>query len=254
MNKKFLTLLFLGVFLVGPMTTQAQEDADDPMWETILLTPDNTKLKTLGENMRNHNQKYHSEDPYNATVYTISTGPNTGKMVWMMGPLKFTHLDSRPAEGGHDEDWRDNIMPYVKKISHGEYWQGDNKLSNTAMMTEGPGQYPIVFVRYWKVELGHGHNINHLLKMVSETVKAMEGDNPWGVYYNLFRQGDMGRHIATVGFSKNWAEYDEDPIFKKTFLETHGENSWDGFVRNMDLTFEDSWDEIWTYSKELSGD
>ncbi len=36
MNKKFLTLLFLGVFLVGPMTTQAQEDADDPMWETIL--------------------------------------------------------------------------------------------------------------------------------------------------------------------------------------------------------------------------
>ena len=254
MYKKLFTLMFLGVFLLGPMTIQAQEDADEPMWETILLTPDNTKLKTLGENMRNHNQKYHSEGAHKATVYTITTGPNTGKMVWMMGPLKFSHLDSRPAEGGHDEDWRDNIMPYLKKISHGEYWQGDSKLSNTAMMTEGPGQYPIVFVRYWKVELGHGHNINHLLGMVSKTVKAMEGDNPWGVYYNLFRQGDMGRHIATVGFSKNWAEYDEDPIFKKTFLATHGDNSWDGFVRNMDLTFEDSWDEIWTYSKELSGD
>ena len=254
MNKKLILLLIAGLLILGysPLVT-AQDDAAEPMWETIMLTPDNKNLKTLGENMRKHNQKYHSEGPHTATVYTVNTGPNTGKMIWMMGPLTFTHLDSRPAEGGHDEDWRDNIMPYVKKISHGEYWQGDSKLSNTSMMTGDPGTYPIVFVRYWKVKLDHGHNINHMLKMVSETVKAMEGENPWGVYYNMFRQGDMGRHIATVGFSKNWAEYDEDPKFKSTFLKTHGENSWDGFVRNMDLTFEDSWDEIWTYSAEMSG-
>ena len=233
---------------------KAQDEAAEPMWETIMLTPDNTKLKVLGENMRAHNQKYHSEGVHKATVYTVSTGPNTGKMIWMMGPLKFADLDTRPAEGGHDEDWRDNIMPYVKKLSNGEYWQGDNKLSNTGMMDGDPSKYPIVFVRYWKINIDHSHNLEHMLKMVSETVKAMEGENPWGVYYNLFRQGDMGRHVATVGFSKNWAEYDEDPTFKKTFMATHGENSWDGFVRNMDLTFEDSWDEIWTYSKELSGD
>ena len=122
------------------------------------------------------------------------------------------------------------------------------------MLTAGPGDRPIVFVRYWKIAEGQGHNINYALRMISETVKAMEGENPWGVYYNLFRQGDMGRHIATVGFSKNWAEYDDDPTFKKTFLKTHGENSWDGWTRNMDMIFEDSWDEIWTYSAEMSGD
>ena len=255
MNKKFYVWLLAGCLLFGSaIFVQAQEEADEPMWETIMLTPDNTKLKVLAENLRKHNQQYHSEGAHDATVYTINTGPNTGKIVWMMGPLKFTDLDTRPAEGGHDENWRDNIMPNVKKLSHGEYWQGDNKLSNTSMMTGDPSVYPIVFVRYWKVDIDHGHNVEHMLKMVSETVKAMEGENPWGVYYNLFRQGDMGRHIATVGFSKNWAEYDEDPKFKKTFLKVHGEDSWDGFVRNMDLTFEDSWDEIWTYSKEMSGD
>ena len=254
MNKNLIVLLIAGLLILGySPSLQAQDDADEPMWETILITPDNKNLKVLAENMREHNQKYHSEGPYTASVYTINTGPNVGKIVWMMGPLKFTHLDNRPSAGGHDESWRDNIMPYVKKLSHGEYWQSDSKLSNTSMMTGDPGTYPIVFVRYWKVNIDNGHNINHLLKMVSETVKAMEGENPWGVYYNLFRQGDMGRHIATVGFSKNWAEYDEDPTFKDTFLKTHGENSWDGFVRNMDMTFDDSWDEIWTYSPEMSG-
>ena len=253
MNKKLLTLLFLGVFLLGPMTTKAQDDAaDDPMWVAVLLTPDNTKLKALEENMRTYNEQYHNEGARKSTVYRVVTGPNTGKLVWMMGPLTFTDLDTKPGDGAR-EYWRDNVMPNIKKMTQTEFWQGDSKLSNTSMM-EGPGEHPIVFVRYWKVELGHGHNINHMLGMVSKTVKAMEGENPWGVYYNLFRQGDMGRHIATVGFSKNWAEYDEDPMFKKTFLATHGEDSWDGFVRNMDLTFEDSWDEIWIYSKEMSGD
>ena len=254
MNKRFIVMLLALCMTLGvvPML-YGQDDAAEPMWETIMLTPDNTKLKVLAENMRAHNQKYHKEGAHQSTVYTISTGPNTGKIIWMMGPLKFADLDTRPAEGGHDEDWRDNIMPYIKKMSHGEYWQGDMKLSNTSMMDGDASEYPIVFVRYWKIKAGHGHNIEHMLGMVSETVKAMEGENPWGVYYNLFRQGDMGRHVATVGFSKNWAEYDEDPIFKKTFLKTHGENSWDGFVRNMDMTFEDSWDEIWVYNKEMSG-
>ncbi len=254
MNKNFIALIIGSLLIMGysPSVT-AQDDADEPMWEAIMITPDNTKLKVLGENMRKHNQQYHSEGPYQATVYTISTGPNVGNMVWMMGPLKFTHLDSRPSDGGHDEDWRDNIMPYVKKLSNGEYWQGDNKLSNTSMMTGDPSVYPIVFVRYWEINLDHGHNLNNILKMVSETIKAMEGENPWGVYYNMFRQGDIGRHVATVSFSKNWAEYDEDPKFKSTFEKTHGEDSWDGFIRNMDLIFDNSWDEIWTYSAELSG-
>lgn len=108
-------------------TLNAQEDSKDyEMMESILLTPDYTKLKVLGENMRAHNTKYHNDGPYKASVYNISTGPNTGKLVWMMGPLKYTHLDSRPEVDGHDEDWRDNVMPYIKKNHTGEYWRMDS--------------------------------------------------------------------------------------------------------------------------------
>ena len=255
MFKKVLSFAVLAAMVFGTLgTLQAQESRmADPIWESIVLTPDYTKLKVFGENMRKHNQKYHKEGAHRVTVYNISTGPDTGKVVWLMGPLKFADLDTRPAVGGHDEDWRDNVMPYIKKIESGEYWKQDDKASNTNMLPSDPSAYPIQHVRYWEVNLEHGHSVDRIFKQVSDAVKAMEGENPWGVYDNLFRQGNLGRHMATVSFSKKWAEYDDDPKFKAAYLKTHGEGSWDGFIRDMDQIFDNSWDEIWTYDKNLSG-
>ena len=89
---------------------------------------------------------------------------------------------------------------------------------------------------------------------MSETVKAMDGENPWGVYTNEFQQGfTIGRHIATVGFMKNWAELDDDDNFKETFIKVHGDNSWRAFLDGMADTFANTWDEIWEYNAELSG-
>ncbi len=248
-----LLLPLAAVFLLGSVQTIQAQDTEAPMWETILLLPDNSKLKILGENMRKHNQKYHKEGAYQASVYNISTGPDTGKMVWIMGPLKFSHLDARPAEGGHDEDWRDNIMPYVRRLQQGEYWTMGTKHSNTDMLPEDPGEYPILFTRYWEVRSGHGFGVEPHFDKVSATIKALEGDNPWGIYYNEFQQGDIGRHIATVSFYKNWTHFEKIWPFRETFEKIHGQNSWQPFVRNRDATFENRWDEIWVYNKELSG-
>ncbi len=236
-------------------TINAQEDKSYAMWEAIVITPDYTKLKVLGENMRKHNQKYHKEGPYKSTVFNINTGPNAGKIVWQMGPMMFAHNDSRPAEGGHDDDWRDNVMPYIKKFNTIEYWRADEKLNNTDMLDGDISKYPILYIRYHEVARGHGYSVNGLLEQISKTVKAMEGVNPWGVYDNQFRQGfDIGRHLATVSFLKNWAKLDEDNKFKETFLKVHGENSWDAFIDGMNDSFKNSWDEIWVYNKNLSGD
>ena len=236
------------------ITVNAQEESKSyNMWEDILLTPDNTKLKVLGDNMRKHNATYHKNAPYIATVYNITTGPNSGKIIWQMGPMKYSHNDNRPGKGGHDSDWRDNVMPYIKKMHTIEYWRQDDELSNTSMLDGDDAKYPIFFVRYSEVEDGHGSSIKPFFKMVSETIKAMDGENPWGLYYNEFRQGDLGRHLATVGFYKNWAEFDEDNNFKKTFLKVHGEDSWDSFIDMGERTFSNSWDEIWEYNAHMSG-
>ena len=255
MTKKTISLLMIFAITFGTMTTvNAQDNSSYSMWESITLTPDNTKFKELAEGMSKHNKKYHQNGPYKAIVYNITTGPNIGKIVWEMGPLKYSDLDKRPSKGGHDEDWRDNVMPFVKKMTNGEYWKQDDKLSNVNMMDTDKVTYPLLYIRYHEVAKDKGYNIDNLLKQISETVKAMDGINPWGVYDNQFRQGyDIGRHIATVSFLKNWAELDDDNNFKETFIKVHGEKSWDPFIKGMSDTFSNSWDEIWEYNAKLSG-
>lgn len=254
--KKLPTLLILSVLLLcGSNVLTAQEETGSRMWESFYITPDNTKLKALGEAMAKHNKKYHAEEgPHQATVYNVVSGPNMGKMIWQMGPLKFAHLDNRPKTGGHDEDWRDNVMPNIKKLSTGEYWKEDAELSNLKMLDDDNAQTPILHIRFHEVSKGHGYNVDHLLDQISETVKAMEGDNPWGVYDNQFRQGyRIGRHLATVSFLKNYAEYDEPSKFKETFVKLHGEDSWQPFIEGMSDAMSNSWDEIWEYNATLSG-
>lgn len=254
--KNLFTLLLVSVIAIGSTSEiQAQDDSFTPMWESFYITPDNTKLKELGEALASHNKKYHNEEgPHRAVVYSVVSGPNIGKLVWQMGPLKFSHLDSRPKDDGHHNDWRDNVMPYVKKLSHGEYWKQDVEASNTEGMEGGLDNTPILHIRFHEVAKGHGYSVDHLLKQISETIKAMDGENPWGVYDNQFRQGyRIGRHLATVSFLKNYAEYDEPNTFKETFEKIHGEDAWQPFVRGMQDSMSNSWDEIWEYDPTLSG-
>ncbi|WP_250437112.1 hypothetical protein [Hanstruepera flava] len=254
MKNNLILLSIIMCLLICPVSNLfSQEDDSYVMWESFMLTPDNTQLKVLSENMRKHNETYHNEGAFNATVFNIVSGPNSGKIVWMMGPMQFKHNDSRPSDDAHDNDWRDNVMPYVKKMHSIEYWSQDDKLSNTGMLDGDASKYPLLFVRYHEVEDG-AYSVNDFFTKVSSTIKEMEGDNPWGLYYNEFRQGDLGRHIASVGFFKNWTEFDDDNNFKETFLKLHGENSWDNFLRMGESTFSNSWDEIWNYNKHLSGD
>ncbi len=256
MLKKSISLLLMSVIALGTFfNTEAQETKSSyEMWESIMLTPDNSKLKLLGEGLRKHNQTYHKQTPYTAFVYNIVTGPNVGKIIWEMGPVTFTQLDKRPASSAHDDEWRDLVMPYVKSMTNGEYWRADEKLNNTSMLTDDANLYPLLFVRYHEVSKDQGHNVERLFKQISDAVKAMDGVNPWGVYYNEFRQGyTIGRHIATVSFHKNWAEFDKDDNFKKTFEKVHGENSWVGFLRLYEETISNSWDEVWEYNPKLSG-
>jgi hypothetical protein len=254
MFKKVLTLVLMTPLLLGSYATlQAQEEAPEPIWESFYITPDNTKLKALGEAMSKHNKKYHKEGAHRAVVYNVVSGPNMGKMVWQMGPLGFSDLDTRPAEGGHDEDWRDNVMPNVKKMQSGEYWRQNNKVSNTEMLQGDDMAYQILHVRFFEVEDGSGYQIDHLMDQIGKAVKDMEGENPWGMYDNMFRQGNLGRHLATVMFHKNWASYDQDRNFKDSFLKVNGKDSWDAFNKGMMSAFSNSWDEIWQYNAALSG-
>jgi len=255
MIKKAISLMCMAAIVFGSMfTVKAQDESKDyKMWEDIMLTPDNTKLKVLQENMRKHNMTYHKAGPTKAIVYNITSGPNSGNIIWEMGPMMYKHNDSRPGDGAHDADWRDNVMPNIKKIQTIEYWRADKKLNNTDMLDDDNSKYPIAFVRYFEVVDGPAPGVNEFFERVSKTVKALDGVNPWGVYYNEFRQGNLGRHIATFGFSPNWADFDRDVNWVETFNKVNGENSWQNQQDLFNITFKNSWDEIWVYNAQMSG-
>ena len=254
LKKCIASVMMLAMILGVSFQVEAQESKNYSMWETVMLTPDYTNLKVFGENMSKHNEMYHKDGVFNSIVYNIASGPNAGNLIWQMGPMMFKHSDSRP-EGAHDIDWRDNVLPYVKKIQTVEYWTQDDDLSNTSMLTDVIGAYPILFIRFMKIKDDGLYLMKDFFKKVSATIKSMPGENPWGIYYNEFIQGDLGRHVTSVGFSKNWTEFDKDgPNFKEAFEKIHGKNSFQDFLEARDHLFEDTYDEIWVYNENLSGD
>lgn len=253
MLKRTTSSLIVIMMLCGLFTNVSAQDAPRIIWEYMMLTPDKSNLKKLQDNMHDHNAKYHNQVPYQAYVFTIATGPNIGKIIWQMGPLNFTDLDSRPSDNGHDEDWRDNVLPYIKYTTNGEYWKTDMKISELENMDPNTVTHPLLSVRYMNVNQEQGYLVDDILEKIKATRGEMDDPNPWGVYDNLFQQGEKGRHLATVRFLKNWAELDEDGNFKEAFIKAHGEKEWPKFLDAYEDAFTDSWDEIYQYNAHMSG-
>jgi len=241
----FLILLF-------PFTIYSQEEGYTQV-ESIQLTPAPGQGATLRDNMRAHNMKYHAEAPYNALVFSIATGKKAGNLVWMMGPCTFTELDDRPSAGGHDEDWGNNVVPYLTKMGNVEYWKRDDDF-NVNQAAPGTPPAPITRVRYHTVTQGQGFRINDLFAKVKNTLDDIGIDGAWSVWDNQFRQGSKnGRHIATVTTFGSWSDLDRDIKFAEAFNKRYGDNALQRFNREMRDVFSNTWDEFWTVDKYMSG-
>ena len=239
--KKLLIIVFLAI----PMLAQAQDDGYT-MYMTLNIKPDNANLKKLSDNLKSHNEKFHNKGASSAIVWSVASGPGVGHLIWMMGPLTLADLD-KSLGSDHDQNWNSTIMPYVKSLGTLEYWRRNDKLSNI----EGDPRTKNL-VRYFKVKKGEGYRVNGFFGKIRDVVKALDGENPWDVYVNEFRQGDMGRHYAVVTGFNNWAELDEDSGFKDKFIELNGEGAWQPFLNTSNDIFEDSYDEIIVLIPELS--
>lgn len=224
---------------------QAQDD-EYTMYQMLNIIPDNKNLGKLNENLKAHNEKFHKEGATAAIVWRVASGPNVGQLIWMRGPLKFADLD-KPQGKEHDDHWANSVMPNVKKVGTLEYWKRNDKVSNVVGDPK-----PKIFVRIAVINDGQSYRVNDFYAKIGEAVKAMDGENPWAVWTNLFRQGDLGRHVADVSGFDNWAWIDEDAKFREKFMEVHGENSWVPFLNMRSEIFEDSHDEIWILVPELS--
>jgi len=247
--KKIITLL---VTLIFTSSISAEDAKSYTQFDTFRFSVSGKNVKKLTKNMRKHIKKYHGEGAYYTRVFNVTSGEDVGKFVWVMGPTTFAEMDARPEDEDHDDDWADNIDPYLASYEHGEFWRTEEGLviDNTPKDAGEPKFYNS---RYFTVNAGEGERINGFFKQVKETLDKIGKTRFWAVMDNQFVQGNLnGRHMMAITAHDLWAVFDEDRKFEENFEAVHGEGSFKKFLTDYDEIFKNSWEEIIMINKEMS--
>ncbi|MDQ7048152.1 MAG: hypothetical protein Q9M92_00885 [Enterobacterales bacterium] len=246
-------ILTIALFLFAPFLT-AEEKKEYQQYESILITPDYKNLSKLSDNMAKHNKKYHAKGAYQARVYNVVAGADIGKLYWIMGPSTFAHLDQRPSNNAHTQDWASNVMPYVTKLEHGEYWrfEEDMIIDNHKDWEKNP--LTIWLIRYITVNPNQGNKIKDLHKQIKATIEKSGMAKFWGIMDNQLIQGnENGRHLMGITGLKTWSEIDDDWQFEKHFEQLYGKGSMKIFTETYNEVFKNAWNEVQVLNKKMSG-
>lgn len=217
-------LQFLTVLCCLPFFLFAQ-DAEKPkyrMLEDVLIVVKPGENEAFEAAVKAHNEKYHKEGTYEATLYRIATGKDVGTYVWEMGPLTFSDMGGRPMEAdGHDADWDANVATHIKKVTSVEYWRYNNKLSYWKEGTD----YSNYEIWYFDIKQGKWDTWSAFMEKVKKINEKM-GDS-FSVWNNRYSQND-GRQISmSFGFN-DWADLDKDDWnMAEEFDKEYGEGAWD---------------------------
>ncbi|MCB0663114.1 MAG: hypothetical protein KDC24_10265, partial [Saprospiraceae bacterium] len=114
MKNLIIALLVLPVFLFG-------QNNDPNMYEALTITVKRGMEDKFEAAVKAHNQKFHTDSLYQASLGYNESGPNGGTYTWIMGPTNWGAMDDRPGKGAHDEDWK-NVDQYVESYSSPSYW------------------------------------------------------------------------------------------------------------------------------------
>ena len=242
------------VALFFTFSVVAEESKVYTQWDTFRFTVDNKDAKKFTKNMRAHIKKYHLKAPLKTRIYNVSYGPNANDLIWVMGPISYSELDARPDNKKHDDDWADNINPYITSYKQSEIWRNMEGLviNNLDEKSSSPERYS---ARYLTVNADQEPEvIKYLLTQIKDTLVKIGKVKYWAVMDNQFIQGNTnGRHMLGISSMDSWAELDEDWEFAKHFEELYGKGSLKAFNVNYSTVFKNQWHEIITVNKEMSG-
>lgn len=249
---KKLTSFFAILFIT--FSAIAEDTKTYTQWDTFRFTINNQDAKIFTKNMRAHIKKYHVESPLKTKIYNVAYGPNSNDLIWVMGPVSFSELDARPDNKKHDEDWADNINPYIVSYKQSEVWRNMEGLviNNLTEKSSSPEKY---IARYLTVSSNQDSDVaKYLLMQIKKTLDKIGKVKYWAVMDNQFIQGSInGRHFMGLTSMDSWSELDEDYEFKMHFEELYGKGSFKAFMANYARVFKNQWHEIITVNKEMSG-
>lgn len=240
------SIITLGLLVAAVMAVPAQQSYK--MYEMMYMTVKSGHEKEFEKAVAAHNKKFHPPGPYQVTVAEVELGPNSGQYVWIMGPLTFTDLDSRPADEAHESDWSATVMPHVEKLSDTDYWRVDDKLTYTQ---PGLTQRERRMITFYDIAPGKGYRFDELVKKVLKVYQDKNYKDNFTYMRNSFNTGN-GRDVMMVSFFDKYSYFDIDNPMVKDYEEIFGQGSWSQFMAEYNEVVLSSTDEIRHRRAELS--
>lgn len=227
MNKILITLLFLPAFMFG-------QDNSPNMFEVTTMTVKRGMEDKFEAAVKQHNEKFHKDGMYHATLAYNINGPMGGTYSWIMGPLNWAALDNRPGKGAHDEDWK-NVDQYVEKYNAPTLWSMSSKLSH--WKEDKPLNKRII----WAYDIKSGKNARwaELVEKVKKVYEAKLPNESFRVAWNSMAPGNGGTNAVIIWGFENWAVLDRDRDFGDLFEEVHGNGSWHTYLNDFNDTVEE---------------
>ncbi|MDX1672063.1 MAG: hypothetical protein R3211_06955 [Balneolaceae bacterium] len=219
--RRFTAILLILVFIASSgVFAQESESAENQIFFVQWLKPHNDKIQAFEKAVKEHNQKFHTED--GVAVFNEVTGKYHGHYEFAVGPYTWTEWENRDFSEAHDNHWISEVMPLVQHAAEPAAWKLLPKYQMNPMekiapkslitvLTIKPGEYP----RFMRA-LEEWHKAN----------KAAEDfDGSYSVYA---RQYSGESQVAIISNLENgWSELDEDNNFRNRFEDKHGKMAWD---------------------------
>lgn len=238
----------LAMLFCMPFFMSGQEEEKKPdyvMYQDVHIVVKPGSQMAFEKAVLAHNEKYHKENPHQATLFRIASGTKVGSYVWSMGPLTYTDLDSRPGGAEHGENWAATVGPHIKYVKNVEYWRYGKNLSYKSENQEENSRYIMWF---FDLEEGQWETFKAFMEKVRDINKKM--DDTYSIWWNQFGENN-GRGVSmSFGFSK-WADLDEDDWnMSEEYDKEHGEGAWEKALKDWNVSTGPVSEEVWEVVKK----
>ena len=217
------------IFCLLPVFLLAQEDNPPTLFEVVRFKVKQGQEKQFEAAVKAHNAKYHGEGMHRARLTFNVNGPYGGMYNWVMGPTNFTALDSRPAEGAHDEDWAKTVTPHVESAMPPTYWSSDASISNTVFNPDN--DKALVWV--YDLKTGQGARFAELMKKIKKVYEEKRPTESYSVVWNQFAHTKAGMDAAIIWSFDKWAWMDDQRRFSEDYEAVHGKGTWHNFLNEF---------------------
>jgi hypothetical protein len=231
--RKNIIMTIVAVMITAGAFAQAGSDKPTTVVEAMYIMPKRGMEDKMEAAIKAHDQKFHPDGPYVASLHKVEYGEKAGWYVWLYGPTTYASIDSRPTkEGGHDVDWSTNVDPLIGEYGSTSLWDYNEELSYGMDIFKKSGHYEV-----WGVMLQRGEY--YRFKALTEKLKkAYEslGSECMLVFDSPVHSVNSA-DVAIVWNFGSYAEWSKDMGARAAYEKLYGAGSWQNMIKEwLDVT------------------